>query len=52
MKNEFDRRNLEAMYDKGFVNFNFIYNCIKYPSSDWYLLRKKMLKKPLPETWF
>jgi len=26
-KNEFDRRNLEAMYDKGFVNFNFIYNC-------------------------
>jgi len=51
-KSSFDKANLNEMYRKGFVNFNFIYNCIKFPSSDRYILRNMQLKQSLPEIWF
>jgi len=51
-KNRFDHDNLISMHRRGFTNFNFIYNCIKYPTSDQYLLRNLNLKNSLPEIWF
>jgi len=40
------------MYKREFTNFNFIYNCIKFPTSDAYIVRNEMLKELLLDIWF
>jgi len=49
---EISQLNLNIMITKGFYNFNFIHNCIKFPTSDKYIFRNNGLKNSLPEIWF
>jgi len=44
--------NIRKMYNKGFNTFNFMYNCIKFSSSENYILRNETLRGALPPLWF
>jgi len=51
-KTSYEQSNLTNMQRKGFVTFNQIHKCIKYPTSDNYIFRNNAIKQSLPKIWF